>query len=78
MALPWSTDTGLAHWLAHFRGPLVQMVDALEPLAPEDISATEARLSEDIKASEARQRKDISALSDKLDRVLENLLAAKS
>ncbi|MCY4173052.1 MAG: hypothetical protein OXF25_03105 [Cyanobacteria bacterium MAG CAR3_bin_5] len=43
-----------------------------------DIRNTEARLREEIQASEARQRGDIRALSDKLDRVLESLLAARS
>ncbi|MCY4332835.1 MAG: hypothetical protein OXC96_10150 [Cyanobacteria bacterium MAG CAR1_bin_15] len=43
-----------------------------------DIRNTEARLREEIQASEARQREDIRALSDKLDRVLESLLAARS
>ena len=37
----------------------------------------EATLREQIRASEARQRGDVTALSDKLDRVLENLLAAR-
>jgi len=40
-----------------------------------DIRNTEARLTEEIQASEARQREDLRALSDKLDQVLESLLA---
>jgi len=43
-----------------------------------DIRNTEARLTEEIQASEARQREDLRALSDKLDQVLESLLAGRS
>ncbi|HBP52989.1 MAG TPA: hypothetical protein DD643_00925 [Synechococcus sp. UBA8638] len=39
-----------------------------------DIRDTEARLTEEI----SKQREDLQALSDKLDRVLESLLAARS
>ena len=52
-------------------------IRAVETRLITETSRVREELREEIRASEARQREDVRALSNKLDRVLESLLAAR-
>ena len=80
-----ATETRLSEGIVATEARLSESIATTDAKFGKTIAATEARLSESIAASEARQREDLKdlkadnrALSDKLDRVLESLLAAKT
>ena len=74
---------GLGLMMTAFRGLETRLNQRISELR-EDVKTSEARLREEAKASEARQmeelrgvKAELKAMGDKLDRVLESLLAAK-
>lgn len=79
---------GLGLLMSAFRGLEARLNQRISELR-EDLRASEARLREEIKASADRQREEsrevkaevkaeLKAMGEKLDRVLESLLAVKS
>ena len=68
--------SGLNEWLPS--GAAIGFGLFLFGVVRSDLKAMETRLREDLKASEERQREEMKALGEKVDRLVESLLSAKT